>query len=242
VKASSTVAISFVPLGIAGYAQMARADTADANCEVRKDGEKMKDKSGPCTFGQRPGYIDIALKNGDTSSLKPTGSANHYKGQKGIKAVRTSAGGNTQDFKWEGGRKLIVTFNSSSYFNNGYSGNLYGAAGYGAANGSAEYQRSVNDAIKGRQYDRDRHRQDYKDGFRAGEVARAGHNNSGHANGNSGNGNCSINRMSNDGFEVLWTKHGCIVTFNARGEAMHYSHGCNGNQISRSQDIARQQR
>jgi hypothetical protein len=183
-KASSAIAISLLALGIASYAQMAQADTADANCEVRKDGEKMKGKSGPCTFGQRQGYIDIDLKNGDTFSLKPTGSANHYKDQKGIKVVRTHAGGNTQEFKWEGGKKLIVTFNSSAY----------------------------------------------------------GHDDSGYGNGNSGNGDYSINRMSNGGFEVVWTKHGCIATFNARGEAMHYSNGCNDNQISRSQDIARQQR
>jgi hypothetical protein len=143
VKASSPVAISFLPLGIASCAQMAQADTADANCEGRK--------------------------NGDTYSLKP-----------------------------------IVTFNSSSYGNNGYNNNAYGAAGYGAANGSSECQRGFfNDAIKGRQYDQNRHPQDYKDGFRAGEGARAGHDNSGYANGNSSNGDYSINRMSNSGFEVV---------------------------------------
>jgi hypothetical protein len=183
-KASSAIAISLLALGVASYAQRAQADTTDANCEVRKDGEKMKGKSGPCMFGQRQGYIDVDLKNGDRFSLKPTGSANHYKDQKGIKVVRTHAGGNTQEFKWEGGKKLIVTFSSSSY----------------------------------------------------------GHDNSGYGNGNSGNGDYSINRMSNGGFEVVWTKHGCIATFNARGEAKNYSNGCNDNQISRSQDIARQQR
>ncbi len=37
-----------------------RADSADATCEVRKDGETMKGRSGPCTFSQRQGYIDTA--------------------------------------------------------------------------------------------------------------------------------------------------------------------------------------
>ncbi len=73
-------------------------------------GETMKGRSGPCTFSQRQGYIDIDLRNGDTYSLSPGGKANHYKDQKGIKVVRTQAGGNSQEFKWEGGKKIVVTF------------------------------------------------------------------------------------------------------------------------------------
>ena len=52
----------------------AQADTADATCEVRKDGDERRGSSGPCTFGQRQGYIDIDLKNGDTISLSPVGN------------------------------------------------------------------------------------------------------------------------------------------------------------------------
>ena len=96
-KASSVLAIASLALGVTSYTHTAKADSTDANCEVRKDG--------------------------DTLSLKPTGSANHYKDQKGNKVVRTSAGGNTQEFKWEGGRKLTVTFNSGSYGNRNYNGN-----------------------------------------------------------------------------------------------------------------------
>jgi hypothetical protein len=231
-KASTVLAASILALGVMGHSSPAKADSTEANCEFRKDGDKMKGKSGPCTFGQRQGYIDIDLRNGDTVSLKPSGNADHFKDQKGIKVVRTRAGGNTQEFKWEGGKKLIVSFNA--YGSNNGNGS-YGAAGYGAANGSSEYRRGYDDAINGRRFDQNRHPQDYKDGFRAGEDSRGGQN-------HSGNGDYSINRLSNGGLEVVWTQHGCIATFNSRREAMHYSSGCNDNQISRSQDIARRER
>ena len=85
--------------------QAAHADTAEANCEVRKDGDKQKGKSGPCTFGQRQGYIDIDLKNGDTISLSPVGNGpGKYKDQNGNKVTRTSATTSGMDFKWETAR------------------------------------------------------------------------------------------------------------------------------------------
>ena len=76
--AFSTSALLF---GALAGAQIARADTAAATCEVRKDGEKQGGKSGPCTFGQRQGNIDIDLRNGDTYSLSPGSKANHYHDQ-----------------------------------------------------------------------------------------------------------------------------------------------------------------
>ena len=91
--------------------QTAHADTADATCEVRKDGDKQKGKSGPCTFGQRQGYIDIDLKNGDTISLSPVGNGpGKYKDQHGNKVTRTSATASGLDFKWENGKKLTMTY------------------------------------------------------------------------------------------------------------------------------------
>ena len=96
-------------LGAVVVPQPARADTADANCEIRKDGDKQKGKSGPCTFSQRQGYIDIDLKNGDTVALRPTDKANHFKDQHGNKVVRTQSGGNFQSFKWENGKHINVT-------------------------------------------------------------------------------------------------------------------------------------
>ena len=67
-----------------------------------------------------------------------------------------------QEFKWEGGTRVIITFSSNG--NNGSEHNQ--------GNGSSEYKRGYNDAIKDRPYDQDRHPQDYKDGYRAGEQDR----------------------------------------------------------------------
>jgi hypothetical protein len=87
---------SLLLLGAVVVPQTAWADTVDANCEVRKDGAKQKGKSGPCTFSQRQGYIDIDLKNGDTVALRPADKANHFKDQHGNKVVRTQSGYNQQ--------------------------------------------------------------------------------------------------------------------------------------------------
>ena len=41
-----------------------------------------------------------------------------------------------------------------------------------AAGSSSQYKRGYNDAVNGRPFDKDRHPQDYKDVYRAGEEAR----------------------------------------------------------------------
>jgi hypothetical protein len=234
-KSTATLSAIFLAMAMSSWTHIAQADSLDATCEVRKDGDKQKGKSGPCTFGQRQGYIDIDLRNGDTVSLSPTNQANHFKDQKGNKVVRTGTGSNRQEYKWEGGRHVIITFATSPSYGSG-------AAGYGAASGSSEYQRGYNDAIKGRQFDQNRHPQDYKDGFRAGEDSRGGNNGAGYGNGNSGHGDYSINRMSNGGFEVVWPKVGCITSFNSRGEPMNFGDQCNDDLIARSREIAKRER
>ena len=103
----STVLAAIAALGVSS---VARADSAEAMCEVRKDGDTKKGASGPCTFSQRQGYIDLDLRNGDNYSLKPGDKPDHFKDQKGIKVKRTSATATSQEFKWEGGKKIIVTF------------------------------------------------------------------------------------------------------------------------------------
>jgi hypothetical protein len=222
----------FVALAALSWVQVAKADSLEATCEVRKDGEKQKGKSGPCTFGQRQGYIDIDLKNGDTVSLSPTNQANHFKDQKGNKVVRTGTGSDRQEYKWEGGRRVIVTFATSPSY-----------GGSSAAGGtSTEYKRGYNDAMKGYAYDQNRHPQDYKDGYRAGEEARTGGGGYGNQGGHSGSSDYSINRMSNGGFEVVWEKVGCIASYNSRGEAMSFSDKCNDHLISKSNEIATRQR
>jgi hypothetical protein len=94
---------------------VAHADSSDATCQVRKEGETKHGASGPCTFSQRQGYIDLDLRNGDTYALRPTDKNNQYKDQKGHKVVRTNASARSQEFKWEGGKKITVTFNDNYY-------------------------------------------------------------------------------------------------------------------------------
>ena len=126
-KKSALVSVGLVVLAMGAFTSPVHADSAEAMCEVRKDGETKHGRSGPCTFSQRQGYIDLDLRNGDTFSLAPGNKPNHFKDQKGRKVVRTQAGGNTQEFKWEGGLKIIVTFGGSSS----------GGGGGGAAGGIA---------------------------------------------------------------------------------------------------------
>jgi hypothetical protein len=118
-KTSTVVSTIVLSLAFAFCTPAAQADTREATCEVRKDGDKQKGKSGPCTFGQRQGYIDIDLKNGDTVSLSPANQANHFKDRHGNKVVRTQSGASSQTFKWDNGKHLSVTFTATSYKPNG---------------------------------------------------------------------------------------------------------------------------
>jgi hypothetical protein len=211
--------------------QIASADTAQATCEVRKDGEKQGGKSGPCTFGQRQGNIVLDLRNGDTYSLSPGNNANHYRDQKGNKVVRTKSTANAQEFRWENGKYVTVRFNQggSNNYNPGY-----GAAG---AQGS-EYQRGYKDGQRGT-WDKDKHNQEYKDGYRAGEAAGGG---GGGGGDNSADGSHYINPLSNGGFEVVWSKHGCVATYSKQGDPLGYSGSCTNSQTYRSDDIAKRKR
>jgi hypothetical protein len=231
--AFSTSALLF---GVLAGAQTASADTTAANCEVRKDGEKQGGKSGPCTFGQRQGHIDIDLRNGATYSLSPGNNANHYRDQKGNKVVRTSSTGNSQEFRWENGKYVTVRFNASNHNSGGYNPG-YGAGAYGNGGQSSEYQRGFKDGQRGN-WDKDKHNQEYKDGYRAGEQAGGG----GNEGGNSADGSYYINPLSNGGFEVVWSKHGCVATFNREREALEYSNSCTNSQTYRSDDIAKRHR
>jgi len=128
-KTSTVLSAVALALSIAVCTQTAQADTRDATCEVRKDGDKQKGKSGPCTFGQRQGYIDIDLKNGDTVALSPANNANHFKDQRGNKVVRTQSNGNYQAFKWENGKHINVTLNAPTYNHNKHNQSGYNQQG-----------------------------------------------------------------------------------------------------------------
>jgi hypothetical protein len=131
-KTSTVLSAIVFSMVVTVCAPAAQADTRDAKCEVRKDGDKQKGKSGPCTFGQRQGYIDIDLKNGDTVSLRPANQANHFKDQHGNKVVRTQSGANSQTFKWENGKHVSVKFTASSYSQDGVGSEHPWAAGGGS--------------------------------------------------------------------------------------------------------------
>jgi len=99
-------------LVLLGSGAPASADTAEASCEVRKDGDTRKGASGPCTFSQRQGHISLDLRNGDSYSLMPTDREGQYRDQKGNKVMRTIAG-NREEFRWEGGKKILLTYTVS---------------------------------------------------------------------------------------------------------------------------------
>ena len=128
-------ALAIVGLAVASWAPAAQADTADANCQVRKKGDLAKDASGPCTFSQRQGYIDITLKNGGTYNLSPGQRANHFKDQNGHGVERTAAGEDSHTYKWDN-MQIVVTF-----------GGAPAAAGGDAAVGSAEAPADLKDLV-----------------------------------------------------------------------------------------------
>ena len=228
--AFSTSALLF---GALAWTQIASADSAAATCEVRKDGEKQGGKSGPCTFGQRQGHVDIDLRNGDTYSLSPGNNANHYRDQKGNKVVRTRSTANSQEFRWENGKYVTVHFNASNHQSGGYNPG-YGAGTYGNGGQSSEYQRGFKDGQRGT-WDQNKHNQEYKDGYRAGEQAAGG-------GGEGADGSHYINPLQNGGFEVVWSKHGCVATFTRQGDPLGYSNSCTNSQTYRSDDIAKRHR
>lgn len=109
-KTSKLIFASVFAMVTTVFAGAAAADSADANCEFYSHGDKKKDRTGPCTFSQRQGYIDITLSNGKTYSLSPGEKAGHYKDQEDHKVVREEAGGSQQVYKWDQ-KKIVVHFN-----------------------------------------------------------------------------------------------------------------------------------
>jgi hypothetical protein len=72
-----------------GLAQVTRADTVNARCDVYPKGEDKATFSGPCTFSQRQGAVGIELKTGQRYDLSPVGDQpGNYVDQQGKKAYR----------------------------------------------------------------------------------------------------------------------------------------------------------
>jgi hypothetical protein len=152
------------------FAPLVQADTAEASCVIRnKHGDRKGEQSGPCTFGQRQGYIDVTLKDGDTISLSPVGNGpSKYRDQGGQKVSRTSATSAGMEFRWDAGKQLSVTWRSS-----GDSGDYF------------------------------------------------------------------VNELDRGGFEIVWKRQSCFISYNAAGHSMSVSPGCDDKQIRRSDEIAR---
>ena len=110
-NAIKAFALPLLALSIAAWSGTALADTAEATCELRKDGETKQGASGPCTFSQRQGFVSIELRNGERFELSPTDKSDHFKDQKGKTVVRTATGSG-HEYKWDG-KKLIVRFGAT---------------------------------------------------------------------------------------------------------------------------------
>jgi hypothetical protein len=123
-KTSVWIPISVLVAALGALPAAVQADSADAYCEVRKDGETKAGRSGPCDFSQRQGYVSIDLRNGERWELSPADKPQHFRDQKGNKVVRT-ASGDGHEYKWDN-KKIIVTFGSP------------GRAHAGAAGGNAD--------------------------------------------------------------------------------------------------------
>lgn len=89
--------------------QGAMADSTKAHCDFYSHGDKKSDRSGPCNFSQRQGYVDITLANGRSFDLKPGEKANHFHDQEGHKVKRESSGGSNQVYHWKH-KKIVVSF------------------------------------------------------------------------------------------------------------------------------------
>jgi hypothetical protein len=103
------IAASLVMAGSCALTPVAFADSTDASCDFYSHGDKKKDRSGPCTFSQRQGYVDIGLTNGKTFNLSPGEKPDHFKDQEDHKVVREKASDNQQVYKWDE-KKIVVTF------------------------------------------------------------------------------------------------------------------------------------
>ena len=111
-KTVKMFALPLFLLSVVAGSGAALADTAEAMCEMRKDGETKQGATGPCTFSQRQGYVSIDLRNGQRIELSPGDKPNHFKDEKGKTVVRTVTDSG-HEYKSEG-KKVIVRWNAGS--------------------------------------------------------------------------------------------------------------------------------
>jgi hypothetical protein len=99
---------SLLAFAMSGWLRPATADTATANCEVHKEGKFQPLASGPCSFSQRQGFIDISLRDGETYTLSPKGP-DLFEDQMDHSVARTKAGEGEQTFRWPE-KRIVVRF------------------------------------------------------------------------------------------------------------------------------------
>ncbi len=109
--------VSATGLILALSSPLSFADSSKAHCEFYSHGDKKAGRSGPCTFSQRQGYVDITLANGRAFDLKPGDKANHFRDQDGHKVKRESSGGSDQVYHWEH-KKIVVSFGGGQAHSN----------------------------------------------------------------------------------------------------------------------------
>lgn len=141
------LSLACVMVAALGWQAAARADSAEASCELRQPSGKRA-ASVPCTFSQRQGYIDVSLQGGGTYSFSPGKNASDYRDQKGERVGRTLLVGDAQEFRWPDGRTLKVTYKSNSSGGNNNAGGGIAVADmprYCAGEASAKFKVSPRD-------------------------------------------------------------------------------------------------
>lgn len=98
-KTARILASCILALGMMAAVTPARADSSEAMCEVRKNGDKNKDATGPCTFSQRQGYVDLTLRNGARYRPGP-GQAEGQLESRGYVYKSGSASGDSKYSNW----------------------------------------------------------------------------------------------------------------------------------------------
>lgn len=90
------------------------ADSSNAYCSYFSHSDRDAKRSGPCSFSQRQGYVDIQLKNGDSFSLEPGSKANHFMDQKKRRLTRKLNGDGTQVYQWKTHQRIEVSFDGGA--------------------------------------------------------------------------------------------------------------------------------
>ncbi|WP_254173961.1 hypothetical protein [Planktothrix pseudagardhii] len=88
-KVQTSVFAALLSLSVLATANVAKADTVKARCDVYPKGEDKASSSGLCTFSQRQGAVGIQLQNGKRYDLRPVGDEpGNYVDQNGKAAYR----------------------------------------------------------------------------------------------------------------------------------------------------------